>query len=144
MDTVSGLDDLRRRLERGVHVAILAHSVFLARLQKFRSPLAANPSELCVAAGPRSQSTLSCLRACCACHQVSATIAIPGSIPGSHGVYAAGVMPPSITSTWRTPGSALISSTLADFTLPANTGDFSMAAYNIPGTSHRCRIAACR
>ena len=97
--------------------------------------LAAKPSVLCVAAGPRSHATLSCLRACCACHQVSATIAMPGSMPGSHGVYAAGVMPPSMTRTWRTPGSALIWSMFALFTLPANTGAFSMAAYNIPGSS---------
>ena len=118
---VRGLDHLGRRLEHAVDIAIGAHGDRRRGLKQFGGTLGETLA-LCAAPGPRSQSTLSCLRACCACHHVSATMATPASMPGSQGMYAAGAMLPSMIRTWRTPGSVLIASTLAVFTLPAKTG----------------------
>ena len=41
---------------------------------------------------------------------------------------------PGTTRTCRTPGSFRISSTLAETTLPPNTGHFSITAWSMPGS----------
>src|SRR5713226_2792856 len=59
-------------------------------------------------------------------HQLSATIATPQSKPVRS-------LPPSTTNACRTPGMALISSTFALTTRPANTGHFWNTAESMPG-----------
>ena len=117
---------------------------------------AAKPALLCPARGPSSHLTSSFWRADWACHQVSATIAIPLTRPGSPGITpeisghvtcsrsragfgspgfaAAAISGRSTTNACFTPRSFLIWSRLELSTLPPKTGHFSYTAWSIPGS----------
>src|SRR5262249_60475658 len=82
---------------------------------------------VCCAVGLSLQEMRSFLRACCACHQESATIATPQCRPRRSCV-------PSIMKACLMPGRARTSSMLAEAILLAKTGHFSKTAYSIPGT----------
>ena len=85
------------------------------------------PSLVCDDVGCDAQVTFSLVRADCACHQLSATIATPGT-------SAVRFVPPSSTKACFTPGSALISSRFALATAAPNTGAFSYTAHSMPGS----------
>src|SRR3954466_531435 len=97
---------------------------------------AAYPVLLCVATAPSSQVTFRLLRALCASHQLSATIATPDAgpagPPGPPPRPAAGAGAGTMKA-WRMPGSFLISSRLALTAVPPKTGHFSNTADNMPG-----------
>ena len=76
---VRGLDRLGRVFQRRLDVAVAAKRLDRRLQSTSFSARAANSTLLCCAPRPSSHVTLSSLRALCACHQVSATIATPGS-----------------------------------------------------------------
>ena len=122
---VRRLDDLRGAGERGVGVAVVPDRDD-RRLLRQLVGTGREAALLWDAVAPSSHFTFSFVRAVCACHQLSATIATPGCSPSSSVV-------PSTMNACRTPGMALISSRLALTTLPMNTGHFSNTAYSMPG-----------
>ena len=72
---------LRRASERADGVAVRAQGLRRALSRRARRPGARSPRCSARAVGPSSHFTSSCWRALSACHQLSATMATPGSSP---------------------------------------------------------------
>ena len=126
---VGGLDDLGRALQRGLHVAVVAQRPGAAAA---RSKLGGAAREAFAALLGRRRlrptSPRACWRACCAAHQLSATIATPPSRPVE---LAAALDHEGVPHAGQRLDSRRGSRTS---TLPPNTGHFSKTAYSMPGT----------